>query len=132
MEDNEITEAIIGAAIEVHRQLGPGLLEGTYEVCLAYEIGQQSRLDVVRQVNLPVQYKALVLEDSYRIDLLVSNRVIVEIKSVETVLPVHKAQLLTYLRLTNLHLGLLINFNVAVIKNGITRIANGDPPTPTT
>jgi GxxExxY protein len=132
MEDNEITEAIIGAAIEVHRQLGPGLLEGTYEVCLAYEIGQRSGLDVVRQVNLPVQYKALVLEDSYRIDLLVANRVIVEIKSVETVLPVHKAQLLTYLRLTNLHLGLLINFNVAVLKNGITRIANGDPPTSTT
>lgn len=125
MEDNEITEIIIGAAIEVHRHLGPGLLESTYETCTAYEIGQRSGLDVVRQKTLPVRYKTLDLEDAYRIDLLVANRIIVEVKAVERVLPVHEAQLLTYLRLTRLHLGLLINFNVPVLKSGIKRIING-------
>lgn len=124
MNNNEITEAIIGAAIEVHRNLGPGLLESTYEVCLTYELKQRGKLDVVNQKRLPVRYKTLELEDAYRIDLLVANQVIVEIKSVETILPVHKAQLLTYLRLTGLHVGLLINFNVAALKDGITRIAN--------
>lgn len=124
MNNNEITDAIIGAAIEVHRNLGPGLLESTYEICLTYELKQRSNLDVVNQRRLPVRYKTLELEDAYRIDLLVANQVIVEIKSVETILPVHKAQLLTYLRLTGLHTGLLINFNVAALKDGITRIAN--------
>jgi GxxExxY protein len=125
MENNEITEIIIGAAIEVHKHLGPGLLESTYETCTAYEIGQRSELDVVRQTALPIRYKTLDLEDAYRIDLLVANRVIVEVKAVERVLPVHEAQLLTYLRLTGLHLGLLINFNVPVLKSGIKRFING-------
>ncbi len=124
MNENQITEAIIGAAIEVHRNLGPGLLESTYEICLIYELKQRTSLDVVSQKRLPVRYKTLELEDAYRIDLLVANQVIVEVKSVENVLPVHKAQLLTYLRLTGLHIGLLINFNVATLKDGITRIAN--------
>jgi len=124
MTDNEITEIIIGAAIEVHRQLGPGLLESTYEMCLAYEIKERSGLDVLRQQRLSVRYKTLELDDSYRIDLLVANQIIVEVKAVEKVLPVHEAQLLTYLRHTGLHVGLLINFNVPVLRNGIKRLAN--------
>lgn len=127
MEDNEITEAIIGAAIEVHKLLGPGLLEATYEICLAYEIGKRSGLDVVRQNILPVRYKEIVLEEGYRIDLLVGNRIIVEVKAVEKILPVHESQLLTYLRLTGLPLGLLINFNVPVLKDGIVRKINSRP-----
>jgi GxxExxY protein len=125
MDDNEITEIIIGAAIEVHRLLGPGLLESTYERCTIHEIKLRSNLDVVHEKRLPVRYKNLELDDAYRLDLLVANRIIVEIKAVEKVLPVHEAQLLTYLRLTNLSIGLLINFNVPILKNGIKRIVNG-------
>ncbi len=125
MEDNEITEAIIGAAIEVHRHLGPGLLESTYEICAAFEITEQHGLEVVRQKILPVRYKGMELDAGYRLDLLVANRIIVEIKSVQDLLPIHEAQLLTYLRLTNLRVGLLINFNVPVLKKGIRRISNG-------
>lgn len=125
MEDNEITEAIIGAAIEVHRHLGPGLLESTYEICTAFEITEQHGLEVVRQKFLPVHYKGMELDAGYRLDLLVANRIIVEIKSVQDLLPIHEAQLLTYLRLTNLRVGLLINFNVPVLKKGIRRISNG-------
>lgn len=125
MEDNQITEIIIGAAIEVHRQLGPGLLESTYESCLVYELRQRG-LDVIRQMSLPVRYKGLEIEDSYRIDLLVANRIIVEIKAVDRMLPVFEAQLLTYLKHTGLHIGLLINFNVPALRSGIKRLANGE------
>jgi GxxExxY protein len=124
MEGNSLTEAIIGAAIEVHRHLGPGLLESTYETCLAHEISLHG-LSVARQRVLPVTYKGLVLEDSYRPDLIVAEKVIVEIKAVSALAPVHAAQLLTYLRLTGLRVGLLINFNVAVLKNGLKRVING-------
>ncbi len=125
MDDNEITEIIIGAAIEVHRHLGPGLLESTYETCTRYEIKQRSGLDVAYQKVLPIRYKNVELDDGYRLDLLVANRVIVEIKAIEKLLPIHEAQLLTYLRLTNLRVGLLINFNVPILKNGIRRLVNG-------
>ena len=124
MEENEITEIIIGAAIEVHRHLGPGLLESTYETCTAHEI-TQSGLSVVRQKVLPIRYKGIEIGEGYRLDLLVADKVITEIKAVETLLPIHEAQLLTYLRLTGLRVGLLINFNVPVLKSGIRRMVNG-------
>ncbi|MBP7690468.1 MAG: GxxExxY protein [Anaerolineales bacterium] len=124
MADDLLTEAIIGAALEVHKALGPGLLESTYEMCLAHELNLR-RLTVIRQKSLPVHYKGLVLEDSYRPDLIVAEQVIVEIKSAASLLPVHQAQLLTYLKLTRLRVGLLINFNVAVLKTGIKRMVNG-------
>ncbi len=124
MADDLLTEAIIGAALEVHKALGPGLLESTYEMCLAHELNLR-RLTVIRQKSLPVHYKGLVLEDSYRPDLIVAEQVIVEIKSAASLLPVHQAQLLTYLKLTRLRVGLLINFNVAVLKTGIKCMVNG-------
>ena len=124
MEENEITEIIIGAAIEVHRHLGPGLLESTYETCTAHEIAQ-SGLSVVRQKVLPIRYKGIEIGEGYRLDLLVADKVITEIKAVEKLLPIHEAQLLTYLRLTGLRVGLLINFNVPVLKSGIRRMVNG-------
>jgi GxxExxY protein len=124
MDDDKITEAIIGAAIRVHKQLGPGLLESTYEACTAYDLTLEG-WEVVRQRRLPLTYRNLRLDDGYRIDLLVARRVIVEIKAVEVVLPIHEAQLLTYLRLANLRVGLLINFNVSLLKNGIHRLVNG-------
>jgi GxxExxY protein len=124
MEENKITEAIIGAAIEVHRHLGPGLLESTYEACLAYELTERG-WKVERQKALPIRYKAVELDEGYRLDLLVADTVIVELKSVSELLPIHEAQLITYLRLSGLHLGLLINFNVAVLKTGIRRKVNG-------
>lgn len=123
MDEDKITEAIIGAAIEVHRHLGPGLLESTYETCLVHELSNAG-LSIVRQRALPVRYKGLILEDSYRPDLIVAERVIAEIKAVSTLMPVHTAQLLTYLRLTGLKVGLLINFNVSALKNGIKRVRN--------
>lgn len=123
MDEDKITEAIIGAAIEVHRHLGPGLLESTYETCLVHELSNAG-LSIVRQRALPVRYKGLILEDSYRPDLIVAERVIAEIKAVSTLMPVHTAQLLTYLRLTSLKVGLLINFNVSALKNGIKRVRN--------
>lgn len=124
MADDLLTQAIIGAALEVHKALGPGLLESTYEMCLAHELNLR-RLTVIRQKSLPVHYKGLVLEDSYRPDLIVAEQVIVEIKSAASLLPVHQAQLLTYLKLTRLRVGLLINFNVAVLKTGIKCMVNG-------
>jgi GxxExxY protein len=120
---NETTEKIIGASIEVHRVLGPGLLESTYEACLYYELKQQG-LWLEKQVALPVEYKEVELEIGYRLDLLVENRVIVELKSVSELLPIHTAQLLTYLKLSDRRLGLLINFNVAKLTDGVKRIAN--------
>ena len=120
MTDNEITHEIIGAAIEVHRLLGPGLLESAYEECLAKELTLRKLL-IERQKPVPVVYKDVKLECGYRIDLLVENRVVVELKSIETLAPIHEAIILTYLRLSGRRLGLLINFNVNVLKEGIKR-----------
>ncbi len=123
MEINEITQRIIRSAIEVHRALGPGLLESTYEVCLIYEL-QRCGLRVESQKKLPVKYKDITLDAGYRIDLLVENCVIVELKSVEKLLPIHEAQLLSYLKLSGIKVGLLINFNVKLLKTGIKRMVN--------
>lgn len=120
MEMNSITERIIGAAIAVHRALGPGLLESTYESCLATELEERG-LTVERQHPVPVVYKNVRLDCGYRIDMLVHRAVIVELKAVARLDPVHSAQLLTYLRLSGLSTGLLINFNVALLKDGIHR-----------
>jgi GxxExxY protein len=117
-----LTERIIGAAIEVHRQLGPGLLESIYEECLCLELADAG-IAVVRQTLIPVVYKARRLAASYRADLIVANEVVVEIKSNEKLVEVHQAQLLTYLRVTGLHTGLLFNFNTAVLSKGIKRIS---------
>ena len=125
MTENEISQKIIGAAIEVHKQLGPGLLESTYETCLAYEL-KQLGLDVKQQIALPVVYKEVKLDAGYRIDLLIENKVIVEIKSVEALADIHTAQLLTYLKLKDLKLGLLINFNSVRVIDGLKRILNGN------
>jgi len=116
----ELTEQIIGSAIEVHRELGPGLLESAYEECFCHELHLRS-LKFQRQVSLPVAYKRLDLDCGYRIDVVVEESVIIELKSIEQILPVHLAQLLTYLRLSGKKVGLLINFNVSVLKNGIVR-----------
>lgn len=115
-----LTEKIIGAAIEVHRHLGPGLLESTYETCLAYEL-QKLGLKFERQKPLPVTYKEVRLEHGYRIDLLVEDVVIVELKVVDAVTSVHEAQILSYLKLSGCPVGLLLNFNVKMLKNGINR-----------
>ena len=115
-----LTREIISAAMEVHRALGPGLLESVYQACLCHELRLRN-VSFLQQVDLPVIYKDVRLDCGYRIDLIVSDRVVVELKSVQEILPVHEAQLLTYLRLTGKHVGLLINFNVAVLKNGIKR-----------
>jgi GxxExxY protein len=121
--ENEITERIIGAAIEVHRHLGPGLLESVYEECLCYELSQLG-MRFQRQLAAPVIYKGIQLDCGYRIDLLVEDSVIVEIKSMEALLPVHCAQLLTYLKIRQMRIGLLINFNVPILTHGLKRIAN--------
>ena len=120
---NRITGSIIGAAIQVHRELGPGLLESAYEACLAYELGQQG-IKIELQKPLPIVYHEVKLDCGYRIDLLVEDTVIVELKAVERVLPIHQAQLLSYLKLSNCQVGLLINFNVRVLKQGIVRMVN--------
>jgi GxxExxY protein len=117
---NEITHAVIGAAIEVHRQLGPGLLESAYVECLCRELVLRGLL-FEREKPMPLVYKGVHLESGYRLDLLVAGCVVVEVKSVEALAPVHDAQLLTYLKLGGWRVGLLINFNVAVLKNGIHR-----------
>ncbi|HEY4953803.1 MAG TPA: GxxExxY protein [Gemmatimonadaceae bacterium] len=118
----ELTDKIIGAAIEVHRAMGPGLLESTYEECLAREL-QQRQLSVSRQVAVPLMYKEKPLGSVYRLDLLVEQRVIVEIKAVDRLAPVHQAQMLSYLRHTGLRVGLILNFNTAVLPDGIKRIS---------
>lgn len=120
MSFGDISYQLIGCALEVHRELGPGLLESTYERCLAYELRRQG-LDCRTQHPQPVCYKGRRLECGYRIDLLVENQLVVEVKSVEAIHPVHKAQLLTYMRLAQLRVGLLINFNVPQLKQGIHR-----------
>jgi GxxExxY protein len=118
--EGELTDLIIGAAIEVHKALGPGLLESVYEPCLCREL-QLRGLRFERQLDIPAEYKGVKLGCGYRLDILVEGKVIVEVKSVETLLPVHEAQLLTYLRLVGKRVGLLINFNVPVLKKGIIR-----------
>ena len=120
---NNITGTIIGAAIAVHRELGPGLLESTYEACLTYELAER-KLAVERQKALPVKYKGVKLDCGYRIDLLVEEKIIVELKAVERLEPIHTAQTLSYLKLSGCRVGLLINFNVKVLKNGIRRLIN--------
>jgi len=119
-ELNRITEQVIGAAIEVHRALGPGLLESAYEECLGRELTLRS-IPFVRQHPLPVEYKGMELDCGYRLDLLVANAVVVELKAVSAIEPIHEAQLLTYLKLGGWKLGLLINFNVPVLRDGIRR-----------
>lgn len=120
--EEQITEIIIGAAIEVHRTLGPGLLESAYQQCLCHELHLRG-IEFQRQVDLPVKYKGVLIDCAYRIDLIVAGKVIVELKSVDKLHPVHEAQLLTYLKLTGIRVGLLINFNVPVLRNGIKRMA---------
>ena len=120
---NRITEKIIGCAIEIHRNLGPGLLESAYEECLCYELSQ-ANLKFERQVSLPVVYKGVKLDCGYRMDLVVENLVIVELKAIERILPVNEAQLLSYLKLYNKKVGLLINFHIPMLKSGLKRIVN--------
>lgn len=117
MRENRLTSQIIGAAIEVHRQLGPGLLESSYETCLAYELEARG-LTIERQKPLPIVYKEIHLEHGYRIDILVNQLVIVELKVVEAITAVHEAQMLSYLKFSECKVGLLINFNVALLKDG--------------
>ena len=123
---DSITRRIIGSAIEVHRNLGPGLLESAYETCLAYEL-RQIGFKVEEQKALPVLYKAVKLDCGYRLDLLVEDSVIVEVKAIESLNPIHDAQLLSYLRLADKRVGLLINFHVRVLKNGVKRLVNEFP-----
>ncbi len=122
-ETNIITEKIIGAAIEVHKTLGPGLLESIYEDCLAIEL-QLKKIKFIKQYRIPINYKEHSINKNLVIDLLVENQVVVELKSVEKLLPVHEAQLLTYLKLTEIKTGLLLNFNVALLRDGIKRLVN--------
>ena len=130
MQDKErldrLTETIIGVAIDVHRMLGPGLLESVYESCLSLELTARG-LSIDRQRALPLIYKGTRLECAYRVDLVVENEVIIEIKAVEQLLPIHAAQLLSYLRLSNLRVGLLINFDVTALQRGIRRVVNDYP-----
>lgn len=126
---DQITESIIGAAIEVHRALGPGLLESAYEACLAFELAERS-LKIEQQKPLPVIYREVKLDCGYRLDILVENAVVVEIKVVDRLAPIHKAQLLSYLRLSGCKVGLLVNFNVKVLKDGIVRVVNNFPDSP--
>ena len=123
-QENEISRKIIGAAIEVHKMLGPGLLESAYEECLCCEM-QLRGIKFERQVPLSLNYKGVDLDCGYRLDLLVEDKVIVELKSVEALEPIHEAQLLTYLKLRNAWLGLIINFNVIMLKDGVRRQVNG-------
>lgn len=116
--EKDLTDKIIGAAIEVHKSLGPGLLESAYQTCMAHE-SKLLRLNFEQQVPVMVNYKGLQLDGGYRLDLVYEKRVIVEIKAIEQILPVHQAQLLTYLKLTGLRVGLLLNFNVPILKSGI-------------
>jgi GxxExxY protein len=121
---NALTQQVIGAAIEVHRTLGPGLLESAYETCLCHELALR-QIPYERQKVLPITYKGIALDDGYRLDILVSDAVVVELKTVETLLPVHEAQILSYLQLGGWQVGLLINFHVPILKHGIKRIVRG-------
>ncbi len=129
LEQSEITEKVVGAAIEVHRHLGPGLLESVYEECLCHELSAVG-LEFARQVEVPVLYKDVRLDAALRMDIVVGKAVVLELKSVDKVLPVHEAQLLTYLRLGGYPVGLLINFNVRLLKDGIMRrVLSASSPT---
>ena len=123
MELNEITNMVIGAAMKIHSAIGPGVLESVYRKCLQHELSKLG-LSVQTEVKLPVLYDGLVLESGYRLDLLVQNQVVIELKCVDALLPIHKAQLLTYLRLANKPVGLLLNFHVVHMRDGIRRILN--------
>jgi GxxExxY protein len=123
MEDTKITEKIIGAAIEVHRALGPGLLESAYQECLFFEL-KSIGLNVKKEVSLPIIYKEIKLDHGYRIDLLVEEKIVLELKTVEKFTDVHSAQILTYMKLGNYPLGLLVNFHTKLLKNGIKRFIN--------
>src|SRR5262245_18762181 len=124
LNENDLSSIVVDSCLRIHRAVGPGLLESVYERLLAYEL-EKRRIRYERQVPVKVRYGTLIFECAFRADIIVQELVIVEIKSVEMVLPVHQKQLLTYLKLTNMKLGLLVNFNVGLIKNGITRIVNG-------
>lgn len=124
MSENEISKIIVDAAFKIHTRLGPGLLESVYEVVLAHELAKRG-LRVVRKKPVPIVYDDLKFDEGFRADMIVEDKVVVELKSVETIARVHKKQVLTYLRLTNLKLGLLINFGDELIKDGVSRIANG-------
>lgn len=123
MKVNDISAQILDASIKVHRTLGPGLLESAYETCLAYELRQRG-LRVETQVSLPVVYEGMRIDAGYRIDLLVEGQVIIELKAVEKLIPLHEAQLITYLKLSDKRLGILVNFNVIRLKDGFRRFAN--------
>ncbi|MES2476723.1 MAG: GxxExxY protein [Verrucomicrobiota bacterium] len=123
---NKLSNEVIGAAIEVHQDLGPGLLESSYEISLQHELALRG-ISSVRQLLLPIHYKELVIPDAYRIDLLVEDCLVIELKTVESLLPIHAAQLLTYLRMSEKHLGLLINFHTVLLKDGIKRQVHNFP-----
>ena len=123
MTENEISNIIIGCAINVHKQLGPGLLESAYQECLYYELIEKG-LKVEKEKPMPIVYRNVKLDHGYRIDLLVENKVVIELKTVESLTDVHTAQVLTYLKLGNYKLGLLLNFHVSILKNGIKRLIN--------
>ena len=127
MNENEIGKIIVDAAVAVHRELGPGLLESVYEVILAYELKKRG-LSVDRQVSIPIEYHGIKFDEGFRVDIFVENKVIIELKSVESVNKAHKKQVLTYLRLTGHKLGYLLNFGEAFMKDGISRIINEDIP----
>lgn len=120
--NNEVTDAVIGSALTVHKALGPGLLESVYEKCLAFELGDRG-YEVAVQKEVPLTYRSLHFQSGFRADLIVENKVLVELKSVDSLTPIHQAQVLTYLKLTGIHTALLINFNVPLLKNGIKRIS---------
>lgn len=122
---NELSQRVIGLCMEVHRTLGPGLLESAYEAALAYELATAG-VPFLKQVDLPLDYKGVKLDCGYRLDFIVADELIVELKAVQEILPVHKAQLLTYLKLNQKPLGLLINFNVSLLKDGIERVVTGN------
>ena len=124
MTENEIAKIVVDAAIKVHRALGPGLLESVYEIVLAHELAKRG-LKAERQVPIPIEYDGLKFQEGFRADIVVEEKIIVELKSVENIQPVHKKQLLTYLRLADMRLGLLINFGSALLKDGISRVVNG-------
>ena len=124
LDSSELSGAVIGAAIEVHRVLGPGLLESAYELALERELGLRN-VPVQRQVAVPLEYKGFALGDGFRVDLLVGDALVVEVKAVDRLQPIHEAQLLTYLKLADKRLGLLINFNERTLKEGVKRVANG-------
>ena len=123
MIQNELTGKVIGAAIEGHKSLGPGLLESAYEECLCHEL-ELRKIPYERQKELPIEYKNVKLDCGYRLDVIVANNLILELKACESLEPIHEAQLLTYLKLTGIKIGLLINFNVPVLKDGIKRLSN--------